>query len=245
MEESKIISTLKSIGLRRNEALVYLDLIRAGKSSAIDVSKRTKIYRSNTYDILRDLRKKGIVDQSIENEKKFFYPVNPKDLLDYHKQKGEELKEIVPELEKIQNIKKEERRVTISEGLNSVKNIFNSLLETKKPICVYGTPKEAVSLLRGFLDEYHKIRIKKKIPLKIIHGVDLIQRIKELNKLELTEARYLPQSNSNISTRICCNKVVIIIWETPVSAIVIENKSVADAYRHNFEMLWDEAKTIF
>ena len=103
MREDDISDVLESIGLNKNEVIVYLDLIRVGKSSVIDIAKRTKIHRSNTYDILEKLLKKGIVDQSIDNEKKFFYPIDPKDFLDYHKQKEIELLRIIPEIEKIQN----------------------------------------------------------------------------------------------------------------------------------------------
>ena len=42
MEEDKVIDVLESIGLNKNEILVYLDLIRIGKSSAGNISKGQK-----------------------------------------------------------------------------------------------------------------------------------------------------------------------------------------------------------
>jgi len=243
MEEDDIIKELESIGLSKNEVIVYLDLIRVGKSSVIDVSNRTKIHRSNTYDILKKLLEKGIVNQSIENEKKFFYPIEPSNLLGYLKQKEDSLGKIIPAIESIQNMPKEERKVSISEGLNAVKNILLNFLDLKKPLDVYGTPKEVVDLLGGFLNEFHRLRIKKKIPIRHILGVDSIKRVRELNEMDYTEARYFPSSyNSKISTNICGDKVVLILWETPVSAIVIENKSIAKAYKNYFEILWKEAE---
>tara|TARA_Y100000296_G_scaffold84834_1_gene119224 strand:+ start:10164 stop:10352 length:189 start_codon:yes stop_codon:yes gene_type:complete len=62
MEENKVIGVLESIGFSKNEISIYLDLIRIGKSFAGDISKRTEIHRSNTYDILEKLLEKGIVD---------------------------------------------------------------------------------------------------------------------------------------------------------------------------------------
>tara|TARA_Y100000034_G_scaffold89023_1_gene106982 strand:+ start:5841 stop:6584 length:744 start_codon:yes stop_codon:yes gene_type:complete len=246
MEENRVIDVLESVGLNKNEILVYLDLIRIGKSSVGDISKRTKIHRSNTYDILEKLVKKGIVDQIIDNEKKVFYPKEPRDLLNYLKQKEGELKKIIPEIENIQNKPKEERKVSITEGLNSVKNIILHFLDSSEGIDVYGTPKETVDLLGGFIPEFHKLRIKKKIPMRHIFGVDSLKRIRELNEMEYTKARYFPSSySSKISTNICCDKVVLILWDIPVSAIVIENKQVAETYKNYFEILWESAKVTF
>jgi len=243
MEEDKVTEVLESIGLNKNEVSVYLDLIRVGKSSAGDISKRTKIHRSNTYDILEKLVKKGIVDEVVENERKVFYPIDPTDFLDYLKQKEEELRKIIPEMEKIQNKPKEERKVTISEGLNSAKNILLHLLDYGEPLAVYGMPKEVVDIAGGFIEELNRLRVGKKIPMRNILGVDSLKRVKELNSMEFTEARYLPTSyNSNISTHICGDKIVLIIWDMPISTIVIENKSVAETYRNYFEILWKETK---
>jgi len=90
------------------------------------------------------------------------------------------------------------------------------------------------------------LRIKKKIPLKHILGADSLKRVRELNEMEFTEARYLPSSyNSRISTNICGNKVVLILWDAPISAIVIESKDVANTYYNYFEILWESAKVTF
>ncbi|HDK42607.1 MAG TPA: hypothetical protein ENG87_04455, partial [Candidatus Pacearchaeota archaeon] len=238
MRKDDISEVLESIGLSKNEVIVYLDLIRVGKSSVIDISKRTGLYRSNTYDILEKLLKKGFVDQSIENEKKFFYPIDPNDLLDYIKHKEQELKEIIPEIEKIQNKPQEERKVTLSEGVNSVKNIIMNQLECQEPIYVYGSSKEPVQVLgEAFLNEFHKERTKKKIFLKRLHSIGSIKRARELNALEYTEARYLPLSSLKISINVCGRKVIIIVWDMPVSAIVIESSAIAESYRNNFELL--------
>ena len=241
MEENKLLEVLESIGLTNNEAVVYLELIRAGKSSAGEISRRIMIHRTNIYDILNKLLKKGIVDQTTIDEKQIFYPVNPEDLLDYHKQKENELKKIIPEIKKIQNKPQEDVKVTISEGLNSVKNIILSQLDIGETIYGYGTSDEAIEMLEGFLKEFHRTRTERKIAFKRIYGIDSIRRVNQINSLEYAEARYLPSSKSKVSVSICGDKVFIFVWETPFSVIVIKNKSIAEAHKHNFEILWNEA----
>ena len=162
-------------------------------------------------------------------------------MLNYHKQKEGELKEIIPELEKVQNKPREEIKVSVSNGLTSVKNILMHLLDCGDELYIHGTPKDAMEMLGGFLYEFHKERARKKILLRRIHGIDSMKRVKEIDKIGYAESKYLPSYNSRISTNICGNKVVIILWDAPTSAIVIESKAVADAYRNDFIMLWNEA----
>src|SRR4030042_2962231 len=192
MDEQKIIETLESIGLHKNEIIIYLDLIRAGHSSAHEIANRTKIHRPNVYDTLDKMIKKGIVSQSIEDNRKIFYPITPNNLLNYLKQKEYDLKNIIPEIEKIHTKSSEKRRVTMSEGIKSFRVILNNLLEKNEIIYVYGIPKDVSDVIGGFIEDFHKIRISKKIIMKHIYNKNADKRIKYLNNLEYTEARYLP-----------------------------------------------------
>ncbi len=241
-KNEEIVKVLESIGLSKNETEIYLDLLINGKSSANDISKRTSIHRTNVYDILENLSRKGIADKIIENEKNFYYPSPPKELLDSLKQTQDEFEKILPQLESIQNQKVEERKVYVSEGLTSVKNILMDLLAENQPIYIYGMPKEVMGLLGNFIDDFHTQRISKGIIFKGIYNQSAMKRIKELNCMALTEARYFPSTyDSKISTTICGNKVILQFWDLPTSAVVIENDSIAKSYKNFFDILWNEA----
>jgi len=241
--QEKIFEILESIGLLKNEITVYLDLIKIGGSSAHDIANRTKIHRSNVYDILDKLLKRGIVTQSIEDNIKKFYPISPKNLLDYIKQREYDLKKIIPEIEKIQGHPPEKRKVSMSEGIRSFRVVLNSLLEKNKDIFVYGIPKEVSEIVGGFINEFHKERVKKKINMFHIYNKDAEKRIKYLNEMEYTEARYLPSMfNTNIMTMVCGDVVLLTFWDEPIFTIAIENQSIADTYKNYFDILWNEAK---
>jgi len=218
IREEDAVKVLESIGLSKNEVIIYLDLVRMGKSSAMSLSKRTKIHRSNIYDTLEKLIEKGIVFYSTKENSKLFYPLNPKDLLGYVKQKEFDLKKIIPKIEEIHNKPYEDRRVTISEGIPAIKSIFSKILRLKKPIFEFGVPKNKPDILGGFLINFHKQRVKRKIPIQLIYNMGTDKIIKELNRFNHTEARYLPSLyNSNVSTIICANKTIFIFWEEPIS----------------------------
>lgn len=244
MEESVIIKTLINAGFSRNETLVYIDLIRTGKSTATDIAKRTQIHRSNVYDVMTSLKQKGLVSESTMDDTNYFYPTHPRNILEFHKQEQHEIERIIPEIEKIINISQEERKVTVSRGLNSVKSVLLSLLELNQPMYVYGTPKDAVEILGPFIKEFHSQRIKKRIPLYHIYGGELLDKVKALNKMNFTESRYLRAFESPTSTNICGDKVVIILWDEPIEVITIKSSENAETSRNYFKILWENSQFI-
>ena len=243
MDEAKITEVLESIGLHKNEIIIYLDLIKIGSSSAHDIARRTKIHRPNVYDTLEKLIKKGIATQSIKDGRKVFYPIKPKNLMLYLKQKEYDLEKVIPEIEKVHNLPQEKRKVTMSEGIRSFRIILNNLLEKNQDIFVYGIPKEVADLLGGFITDFHERRVAKGITMKHIYNKDAEKRIRHLNDMEYTEARYLPSFfDTTITTLICGNVVLLNFWEDPIFTIMIENQAIADAYKKYFDLIWEEAR---
>ncbi|MCW4007951.1 MAG: helix-turn-helix domain-containing protein [Candidatus Bathyarchaeota archaeon] len=58
---SAIEETLSRFGLLKNEIRVYLYLARSGEKKASEIAEAIALHRTETYRILRDLEKKGIV----------------------------------------------------------------------------------------------------------------------------------------------------------------------------------------
>jgi sugar-specific transcriptional regulator TrmB len=66
-----IEDTLSRFGLLKNEIRVYVYLARAGERKAAEVAEAISLHRTETYRILRDLEKKGIVFSVFEKPLKF------------------------------------------------------------------------------------------------------------------------------------------------------------------------------
>jgi sugar-specific transcriptional regulator TrmB len=66
-----IEETLAKFGLLKNEIKVYLFLARAGEKKAGEIAEAIPLHRTETYRILRDLEKKGIVFSIFEKPLKF------------------------------------------------------------------------------------------------------------------------------------------------------------------------------
>jgi sugar-specific transcriptional regulator TrmB len=68
---SAIEETLSKFGLLKNEIKVYLHLARVGDKKAGEIAEAISLHRTETYRILRDLEKKGIVFSVFEKPIKF------------------------------------------------------------------------------------------------------------------------------------------------------------------------------
>ncbi len=66
-----IEDTLTRFGLLKNEIRVYLYLARSGEKKAGEIAESISLHRTETYRILRDLEKKGIVFSIFEKPLKF------------------------------------------------------------------------------------------------------------------------------------------------------------------------------
>jgi sugar-specific transcriptional regulator TrmB len=63
--------TLHRLGLSKNEIKVYVSLARTGERKASEISEALSLHRTETYRILRDLEKKGLISSVFEKPLKF------------------------------------------------------------------------------------------------------------------------------------------------------------------------------
>ncbi len=243
-KEAKIIDVLEFIGLHKNERLIYLDLLKNGPSTAVDISKRTKIHRPNTYDAIRKLIEKGFISQIRTFQKNLFKGMDAEKIKDYIEQKRQDVEAIIPQIKEFSKKINFREEVQITKGTFAAREALLGLLEFNQEIKAYGASKEAIEVFGiGFLREFHKKRIKKKIMMSHIYNVDAIDRIKHLNKLKYTQARHLSKAYDTIvATIVCGDTAIIVIFSTPVSIITIRRKEIADTYSKYFDMMWKRAK---
>jgi predicted transcriptional regulator len=234
---------LEDLGLSKNEVKVYLTLLETGPATSWEISKKIKIHRTNTYDALNRLIRKGLIAYISKKEKKFYEIVDPAQLKNVLREKEIALEKIMPELIMAKRFAGEQNDAAIMEGVHAFQKILLSWLDFNEPILVYGIPKNAPEMMKNFIGHFHEIRIGKKIVMKHIYNFNAMERINYLNTLAFTEARYLPQQYySTVSTNICGDEVALVLWNENPIIIKIKNRQVAESYRRYFEVLWQGAK---
>ena len=241
-----IAETLISFGLSRREADVYYNLLQIDESLASELSEKTKESRTNTYDTLNSLIKKGLVSYVIRNNRKYFIASNPKKLLDWIDLRKDELEKEKIEAEKLINemiklrVPKEKKvSVEVYEGKEGLRTMFKETIESSK-----GTKKEFLifGAIAGHLREldplYHKRYYRERAKYKIKARYIFIEGEKH-PKAPYSEYKYLPKIyNSFVATTIHGNEVSFWLLTKPEIVILVKSKEFAETYRNNFEALW-------
>ena len=243
-KETRIMNVLEFIGLHKNERIIYLDLLKNGASTAVDISKRTRIHRPNTYDALRKLIDRGFISQTKTPLKNLFQAMEVERIRHYIDQKKQEIEEIIPEIHELSRKVTQKEDILITKGTFGAREALLDLLKQKKEIKVFGSSKQAVEVIgMGFLRDFHKERIKMKIKMLHIYNIDAADRIKHLNRLKYTQARHLSRDyDSIITTLICGDTVLIFVYGQSISVITIKQQEIADTYSRYFDVMWKQTR---
>ncbi len=232
---------LKQAGLTGNEAKVYLDLLKTVQISGSDLSKKTGLDRSVTYNVLDNLIEKGLVSYVIKTGKKLFSAAGPNNLLTPLKEKEDFIKTLIPKLNNIQKIPELKRNVEVYEGKEGLKSFTLDILrlDDDSEIDIFNSTGRIFTVLEFFAPRMIKASLKKtNVRIIAIHEAKNT-RMKKLK----AKIRYLPKEyTNNATTLIYGNKVAFqVITEKPL-IIVIESKTIADGYKKNFEFMWRHCK---
>ena len=159
---------LQRFGLNKNEIKIYLCLLDLGEGQAGRISRETGIHRRNVYDATERLIAKGLVNYLLKNNKRSFSPVNPQKLLEEIEERQQQLKTVLPELEKRYSKDKKKEETSFYKGKDAVKTILEDQIKEGKEILVLGATGTASKKLPFYFKWYHEKRKAKKIPIKYV-----------------------------------------------------------------------------
>jgi len=240
------IDVLKKIGFSDKSATVYLALLRLGPSSVRSLAEYAELNRGTTYDVLKWLKEKGVVNYYHKDTKQHFVAESPDKLHQIVREQERELSQVdrsldrlIPELQALHH-KGGERPVARYFARGDLKEILEDVLETteqseEKLYRIY-----SVEGMRKFLYEefptFSDVRIAKGIDVQVI----AIGEGGELRGLD--ERKWLPETKADTSTYIIIypGKTAYISLnakEEPIG-VVIENDGVSDTQKHIFNALW-------
>jgi len=245
-------TSLEKIGLTKNEAKVYLSLLKLGETTAGPIVDEAKVTRSKIYDLLERLKNKGLVSYIIKKSTKYFSAADPHNIIDYLENKEREIKKqkestknFVETLEKQYKKVADKKLAEIFVGIRGMENAFNVLVkefDPKIPYFAFGAGKgENVEQIITFFSKLHLKRIDKKVKSYILFNESSRGLFKNQEKSMLVEARYLDQSTPSAINVYKDYTIIAILGEEPVT-ILIKNKETADSFKVYFKTMWKIAK---
>lgn len=237
---------LLKIGLTVNESTIYKSLINNAESSASEITSKTGIHRRNVYDAISRLLDKGLVTETLVNNKKRFNAVHPERLLNLVEEQKMKLSMILPKLlDEFSNTKKR-NIIKIYRGVEGAKASFSeSLAMMKKGEDYYAIGCiDMRTLLGPFMDDHHRERKKKQVRTwsifnhKFKSRANAFKNKKDYNVRVLPKSYYLPVQTVIYGKDVVCQ---MMLHQEPFVIQVIDEEFAAN-YKKYFKMLWEMSK---
>jgi sugar-specific transcriptional regulator TrmB len=241
---------LQELGLSKNEATIYLFLLKNPQITTGPIIKETKISNSRVYESLNQLISKGLVTYTIQKDGKYFQAESPETFLEQEGERRKKIESLIPELKKIKQNKEFQTNTAVFEGFEGFKTAFRKIIEDcqkNEVIQVLGFSEQpfATKSLRTFLTNMNLKSAKKKQHLEMILDQSVKKTLgKDREKEKYTQVKYMPKGYiSPAAIDIFQDYVYIFLWEEKPFVFMIKNQRIADSFKIYFNSLWKTAKS--
>jgi len=230
-------------GLTKNQAKVYLKLIKEPAQTGGQIAKGMSMDRSFVYNVLASLTNKGLISHIFQENVKIFYPTDPESLLKDSEEKQERMLSLVGELKKIKGTAKAERIVLVYNGKAGLKVFMHDLLECSSFCSLGGGGLYNIfDILKTEFPHYLKIFEEKKTKGKIITSPENKENMKKTYKNLNIKIKTMAGLNNSVCFTLFNDKLAIYSLEEKPYVIIIEDKSVADTLKEYFDAVWKTLK---
>jgi sugar-specific transcriptional regulator TrmB len=247
---------LLALGLNELEATSYLALLEHGTLSVSELSKNTKISRTNLYNVITALISKGVVEEVNIGKVARFQAQHPRNLLDLVSQKEKDIEEsrkalelLLPSLQSLYKLTNYKPAIQVFEGIEGLKKIYADILRTKSDILLFRS-------VYDFEDEKMKKLVRTQIDKQVRANIH-VRAIAPFDKTYTAKA--ITHDEQNLVTRkivsperfslpaqilIYANKVAITDLKSSARiSTLIENDAIAGTFRGLFEYIWETSET--
>lgn len=247
-------AVLARLGLTAGEIKVYFALNRLGESTVGAIGRKSGVSKSKIYEILDRLIAKGLAGYIVKGGTKHFSASDPHMILEFLDRREEDLRAIrsdfsttmLPTLLAQRASAADKRLAELYEGLQGIKGIREELmgsLRAGEDLLVLGAPKLANEKWEGWFLEFHALRVKRGVRLRILYNADAQQYGAIRTKMALTQVRYLPDELVSPNWIDIFPQAVLFVMLTQVPlAFVVRDSDLAASFRAYFDLLWNGAK---
>lgn len=242
----RLQQVIERLGYGKNEAKVYLALLSLGEALVSDIATKCKMPRSSVQSFLEKLHEDGLANFYERRRYTYWVAENPAHLLALLREREDELRAVMPQLEAMRHGEGGKPRVKVFEGVEEIRLIYDDMLLTRQHICGIIPWEDWVRLLgRGFMEDFIEKRVRQYLRIRLLTPRSVLTaRLRERDSKELRETKYLPENESiGTTTLIYGSKVAIVSLNKKLpTAVVIEDAEVRDTLNVFFDCLWKSAQ---
>ncbi len=248
MQNDKLATILRDIGLSEDEANVYLSSLSLGPTSVLKISRATDLKRTTIYGIIEALKEKGLMRIEVRGLKQFYTAESPEKLDVMLKRKKKEFESRLPEFMSLYSMKGGESSFKYYHGIEAMKRIYLETLREIKPheeYLVVANQDKWFNLAPDFwMKEYIEKRAKLNIQTRLLFQDSPTAREHKKFERNFNQAiRLLPEGTSlNVDMLLLPHKLIVIDLASPLTTLVIENTSMIELHKNMFKLIWDSIK---
>lgn len=242
MDQVSAITSLRSVGMPEKAAEIYLSLLGTTKATISEIARTTGVKRATCYEYIDHLLKENFIERLPIGKRMYYSAIEPKKVLQSFRKKATALENTLNELEKVHDTAVNKPRIVFYEGKRELRQIYEDLFKTVGD--AYSIfPAE--TFFQNFTEEDYD-EFDKEISAHALKSRDLFVADKHYRKIKEIRAKNggekldkrLPSSfTSNVDVLIFSDKVALISLRD-LSAIVIENKDIADLFKNMHSFMW-------
>lgn len=233
---------LQSIGLHKNASIIYQYLLKHGLSTPPQISKGTKIARTNCYNVLEELKNQSLVQVQSSGKRKKYCANDPEALFQRVREQKERIEEVLPELRGLYATHQNKPIIRFFDGFEQVKEIYYMTLSSQE-VFGLGSTNELNRQEEEFYSKWLKEVKKKNIVFHDIlsypSGSETAPEMKEILR-GLYEYNLMPREFHDFPTDILIwdDNIALLCFDKPVFGTVVTNATLATTFKIIFQALW-------
>ncbi len=244
MDTSGIAQALTGAGLSAKAAGIYLSLLGKRKMTISDIAHESGTKRATCYEHIDALLAQDFVVRVPVGKRMFYAAVGPMKILDTFKKRVASLEEKLPHMLEIHDQAVQKPKISFYEGKRELRRIYDDLFKTVGEVhSIFPPAVFFENFTEADYDDFDKSIGDHAIKSKDLFVADRfykkIKEIRDRNGSEIKVDKKLPDwFKSNVDVLIYSEKVALISLRD-LSAIVIENKDIADLFRNLHKGMWN------
>lgn len=244
----KYQTTLESIGLSKAAARLYVESLKLGPASAIQLAQKLGITRQSVYELLPALQEKGLIKQVTIQNKRLFQAVDPTILKAMAEESVKKIQEIIPNLKNIQAGISAVPLVSIYENPLAMREWYESFMVQAgrgDVMLIWSTGTLWHQLDQAFYDKFMKFKNDHQIEDRII-APNTPEARQLAKQIAGPKREYRFDDNwwrTDAEMWIWNDQIVYLtLKENATNMIVVQSEALAAIERYNFRNAWEKLK---
>ncbi|OGY87354.1 MAG: hypothetical protein A2233_01475 [Candidatus Kerfeldbacteria bacterium RIFOXYA2_FULL_38_24] len=240
-----ISTQLEIIGLTQKQSITYLACLHIGTSTALHISRYSKIKRSTTYVILDELESLHLVTVIKKGATTLYTAEDPALIQQQLQQKMQAFHNVHPVLQDLFTKEKHTPDIRYYAGKKEVEDLYVQVYGENRSIDFFGTDSQRFTeCFPDFVKKFDEDINKGKHEVREIYcynrfNVEYARRVySRFHKIRIIDPKYQFFGDNGIYG----NTLLITSLEDEPFSVTIESQNVAKTFRAMFEIAWSIAK---